>query len=117
MSREDTERMLVPWLGEGLDLSDLPVPRLIVVKIAAGATPDFRRLRKALADSAPGAGLDDHRFWVGRLSAMARTIVFAGLAVLALMVAATALSVVFATRGRHGRQPRGGRGAAFRRRA
>lgn len=98
-SRAQTERMLVPWLGEGLDLSDLPVPRLIVVKVAPGATPDFSALRKALAERAAGASLDDHRFWVSRLSAMANSIVFAGLAVLALMVAATALSVVFATRG------------------
>jgi cell division transport system permease protein len=98
-SRAETERMLVPWLGEGLDFSDLPVPRLIVVKVASGGTPDFQALRKALASRVPPATLDDHRFWIGRLSAMANAIVASGLAVLALMVAATALSVVFATRG------------------
>jgi cell division transport system permease protein len=98
-SKEDTQRLLVPWLGEGLDLSDLPVPRLIVVKIASGAAPDLAGLRTTLAARAPGAVLDDHRFWADRLSAMARTFVVAGLAILALMVAATALSVVFATRG------------------
>ncbi|MDQ0396265.1 cell division protein FtsX [Labrys monachus] len=98
-SREETERLLVPWLGEGLDMSDLPVPRLIVVKIAAGAQPDFQVLRKALADQVPGASLDDHRFWIARLTAMAHAMVLAGLAILVLMIVATALSVVFATRG------------------
>jgi len=48
---------------------------------------------------AQGATLDDHRFWVQRLSTMAKTMVAAGLAILALMIIATALSVVFATRG------------------
>jgi cell division transport system permease protein len=98
-SREETEAMLVPWLGQGLNLSDLPVPRLIVVKLASGDPPDFAALRAALAERVAGASLDDHRFWIGRLSAMARSIVFAGLGILGLMVAATALSVVFATRG------------------
>jgi len=98
-SREDTERMLVPWLGEGLDLKDLPIPRLVVLKITPGATPDFLALRKSLAAQVEGASLDDHRFWIHRLSAMANTMVLAGLAILALMIIATALSVVFATRG------------------
>jgi cell division transport system permease protein len=98
-TREETERMLVPWLGEGLDLSDLPIPRLIVVKIAAGSLPDFAALRKTLTDSVVGASLDDHRFWIARLTAMAQAMVLAGLVILALMVVATALSVVFATRG------------------
>jgi len=98
-SQAETERMLAPWLGEGLDLTDLPVPRLVVVKVVPERPPDLAALRAALAEAAPEASLDDHRFWIGRLSAMANTIVFAGLAVLGLMVAATALSVVFATRG------------------
>jgi cell division transport system permease protein len=98
-SREETERMLVPWLGEGLDMSDLPIPRLIVVKIASGSLPDFAALRKVLADTVVGATLDDHRFWIARLAAMAQAMVLAGLAILTLMIIATALSVVFATRG------------------
>ena len=98
-SREDTERMLVPWLGEGLDLKDLPIPRLVVLKLTPGATPDFLALRKNLAAQVEGASLDDHRFWIHRLSAMANTMVLAGLAILTLMIIATALSVVFATRG------------------
>jgi cell division transport system permease protein len=99
VSQAETASMLAPWLGEGLDLSDLPVPRLVVLKVVPGAAPDLTGLRQALADRVPGATLDDHRFWLDRLSAMAGTMVVAGLAVLALMVAATALSVVFATRG------------------
>jgi cell division transport system permease protein len=98
-SREETESMLAPWLGEGLDLSDLPVPRLVVVRLDGGETPDFNRMRQALTERVSGATLDDHQFWIGRLAAMAHGIVAAGLAVLVLMVAATALSVVFATRG------------------
>ena len=98
-SRAETERMLTPWLGETADMSDLPIPRLIVVRIDEESSPDLAGLKKALADQVPGASLDDHRFWVDRLATMARTIVISGLVVLGLMIAATALSVVFATRG------------------
>ena len=35
-SKEETARLLEPWLGTGLRLDDLPVPRLIVVRIASG---------------------------------------------------------------------------------
>src|SRR5690606_21336082 len=45
------------------------------------------------------ASLDDHRTWVDRLVTMARTTVTIGVAALALMLTATVLSVVFATRG------------------
>jgi cell division transport system permease protein len=80
-------------------LADLPVPRLIVVKIAPGAAPDLAQLRRVLAEQAPGAALDDHRGWVDRMRAMAGTAVAIGIGVLMLMFAATILSVTFATRG------------------
>ena len=79
-SREETENMLVPWLEEKVfDLSDLPIPRLIVVKIASGSLPDFAALRKVLTDTVVGATLDDHRFWIARLAAMAQAMVLAGI--------------------------------------
>jgi len=97
-SREESARLLEPWLGTGLALDELPVPRMIVVRVAPGATPDLAALKKQLAEI-PGATLDDHRGWVERMRAMARSAVAVGLAILALVLAATMLSVMFATRG------------------
>lgn len=96
---EATVRLLEPWLGSGLDLAELPVPRLVIVTIDPASPPDFAAMRAALAAEVPQATLDDHRTWVDRLIAMARTTVTIGVSVLALMLAATVLSVVFATRG------------------
>ena len=92
-------KLLEPWLGSGLSLDDLPVPRLIVVKIAPGAAPDLPQLRRMLAEQVPGATLDDHRGWIDRMRAMAGTAVAVGVGILILMIAATVLSVTFATRG------------------
>ncbi|MBO6717384.1 MAG: ABC transporter permease [Rhizobiaceae bacterium] len=94
-----TARLLEPWLGSGVDLSELPVPRLVTVTIDPASPPDFAVMRDAIAGSVPNAALDDHRTWVDRLVAMARTTVAIGVAVLALILSATVLTVVFATRG------------------
>src|SRR5512143_779823 len=98
-SKEESAKLLEPWLGSGLSLNELPVPRLIVVKVAADPRPDLGQLRRVLADQVPGAMLDDHRGWVDRMRAMASTAVAAGICILVLMFAATILSVTFATRG------------------
>ena len=98
-SKAESARLLEPWLGAGLSFDDLPVPRLVVLRVAADRAPDLNSLRKALAAEVPEASLDDHRGWVERMRTMARTAVAGGLGVLALVVAATMLSVTFATRG------------------
>ena len=98
-SKEESAKLLEPWLGSELSLSELPVPRLIVVKIAADARLDLAQLRRVLGDQVPGAMLDDHRGWIDRMRAMAGTAVAAGICILILMFAATILSVTFATRG------------------
>ncbi len=99
VDRAATARLLEPWLGSGLDFDELPVPRLVTVTIDPAAAPDFPAMRAAVAEAVPGATLDDHRTWVDRLVAMARTTVFLGVSVLVLMLSATVLTVVFATRG------------------
>jgi len=98
-TREESARLVEPWLGAGLALEDLPIPRLIVVKLAAGARPDFASLRQVLAARVPTASLDDHRHWIDRMRTMAGTAIVAGIAVFVLVLAVTALSVTFATRG------------------
>jgi cell division transport system permease protein len=96
-SRSESERLLEPWLGTGLSLSDLPVPRLIVVRLRPDA--DLSNLRSMLAAQVPSASLDDHRSFVERMRAMANAAVLVGIAMLALVLIATMLSVTFATRG------------------
>jgi cell division transport system permease protein len=92
-------RLLEPWLGAGLDLSDLPIPHLIVVKLTQPGAVDLADLGRKLSAQVKGAMLDDHAVWVSRLQSMANATVFAGVAILALVFIATVLSVVFATRG------------------
>ena len=98
-SRAESARLLEPWLGSGLVLEDLPVPRVIVLKLDGGAPPDVAALRATLSRDVPTASLDDHRGWIDRMRAMANSAVAIGIAVLLLVLAATVLTVAFATRG------------------
>lgn len=98
-TKQESARLVEPWLGNGLNLNDLPIPRMIVVRLLSGPPPDFTPLRNALAAQVPSASLDDHRRWIDRMRTMAGTAAAGGLAILALVLAVTVLSVTFATRG------------------
>ncbi|HQS48732.1 MAG TPA: ABC transporter permease [Xanthobacteraceae bacterium] len=98
LSQDETGRLLEPWLGTGLDFSDLPVPRIIVLRLDPSQTPDLARLRRTLTDKIPTASLDDHRSWSRRLGSMAEGVMATGIGLLVLVAIATVLSVVFATR-------------------
>jgi len=97
-SKDETMRLLEPWLGSGLAFEDLPVPRIVVVRIAAGAAADLAQLRALLREQVPGAVLDDHRGFVARMRAMSGAALIGGIFVLLLVLLATVLSVTFATR-------------------
>jgi cell division transport system permease protein len=96
---EESARLLEPWLGSGLALDALPVPRLIVLRLDAGRRPDLAALRTALAAKIAGVSVDDHRGWIDRMRVMASTAIAGGVGILSLMLIATVLSVAFATRG------------------
>ena len=96
---EESARLLEPWLGSGLALDALPVPRIIVLRVAGDRRPDLAALRTALAAKVAAVTVDDHRGWIDRMRAMASTAIAGGVGILALVLIATVLSVTFATRG------------------
>jgi cell division transport system permease protein len=85
-SKAESERLLEPWLG-GLSLDELPVPRMIAVRVAPGAHVDTGTLRQALATQVVGATLDDHRAWIERMRRMAAAAVAGGLGIFGLVLA------------------------------
>ncbi len=95
----ESARLLEPWLGSGLALDALPVPRIIVLRVESGRRPDLAALRAALAAKIAGVTVDDHRGWIDRMRAMANTAIAGGIGILVLVLVATVLSVTFATRG------------------
>jgi cell division transport system permease protein len=98
-TKEESAKLLEPWLGSGLSFDDLPVPRVIVARVAPGTALDLAALRARVTQAAPTASVDDHRAWIERMRTMTGATVFAGIGILALVIVATIISVSFATRG------------------
>jgi cell division transport system permease protein len=98
-TKQESAKLLEPWLGSGLSFDDLPVPRVIVARVAPGTTLDLAALRSRVTQASPTATVDDHRAWIERMRSMTGATVFAGIGILALVIIATIISVSFATRG------------------
>jgi cell division transport system permease protein len=98
-TKEESGKLLEPWLGSGLSLDDLPVPRVIVARVAPGTGLDLAALRSRVVQVAPTASVDDHRAWIERMRSMSAATVLAGFGILVLVIVATIISVSFATRG------------------
>lgn len=98
LDRAAGTRLLEPWLGTIGDLDQLPVPRLISVKIDPSVQPDFDALSAALTQQVKGASLDTHRRWQAELTRMASVLEALAYSVLALICLSAIAIVVFATR-------------------
>src|SRR5260370_14204608 len=98
-TKEESAKLLEPWLGAGLSLDDLPVPRVIIARVSPGTPLDVAQLRNRVTQVTPSASVDDHRAWIERMRSMTGATVLAGIGILALVIIATIISVSFSTRG------------------
>ena len=98
LERHELVALLEPWLGAGNVSPELPLPGLVDVIVTPGARLDPRALELRLQALVPGARVDAHGQWLGRLAVTALTLqVIAVIVVLAIATAAAA-TVVFSTR-------------------
>jgi cell division transport system permease protein len=98
-TKEESAKLLEPWLGAGISFDELPVPRVIVARVQQGVELDLAALRSRVTQVTPTASVDDHRAWIDRMRSMTGATVLAGVAILVLVIIATIISVSFATRG------------------
>lgn len=90
--------LLEPWLGPSVTASDLPLPRLIDVRLVDGARVNLKALATMIARDVPGATLDDHGVWLDRLAAFATGLEGVAVFVMGLIAIASIATVVFTTR-------------------
>jgi cell division transport system permease protein len=72
---------------------------MIVARVAPDDGLDLANLRNRVAAVVPSASIDDHRAWIERMRSTTGATVLAGIGILLLVIAATIISVSFATRG------------------
>lgn len=98
LDEKETAALIEPWLGRGAQDPNLPLPRLIDVKIRTEAAPDMAGLAALLADTVPGTVIDDHRRALDRLIAFARSVELVALVIVLLVALAAVATVVTITR-------------------
>ncbi|MDX2306987.1 MAG: ABC transporter permease [Hyphomicrobium sp.] len=98
LSLEDATALLEPWLGKSDALKALPVPRLIAVELDRALTPDIDKVKSDVEQRFPGVTLDDHRQWQRQIRTVTRSLALGGIAILALVAAATTAIIISATK-------------------
>jgi cell division transport system permease protein len=96
--RAQSERLLEPWLGAGVLPDDLPVPRLIAVRLDPETPLATGAVEALLADAPYEVVVDDHDRWERAVRQAAAAVRYFGLAVVALLTLAAAAVVAFAAR-------------------
>jgi len=97
LSIEDTYALLAPWLGEGSQVEDFDIPRLIDVRVDPETGPDLTTVKRRLA-GVSGILVDDHGIWLKSLVKLAHSVEVIALAIVLCIVFAAVATVVFTTR-------------------
>lgn len=95
MDMDEQRALLEPWIGPGLPLENLRLPRLVELRESAEGF-DGQGLRLRLAAEAPGAVLDDHTRWRRPMVEAAARLRALGLLSVGLIAGTTAVMITLA---------------------
>ncbi len=91
------QKLIQPWLGDGIAIKDLPMPRIIDVKIKKNAELDFISLAENLAKATPMASIDNHKLWLNKLIKFADGLKILAMTVLVLVILITSGAIFYTT--------------------
>ena len=97
LNDDQLHKLIQPWLGDGVNVQDLPMPRLIDVKLKKNVEVDFLKWAEELAQAAPQASLDNHKLWLNKLIKFADGLKILALTVLVLVVLITSGAIFYCT--------------------
>jgi cell division transport system permease protein len=95
-TREQSLKLVEPWIGKSDVLKSFAIPRLIAVEVDQDNPPEVSTLKKVLEAKYPGSILDDHGHWRAEIRRLTRLLELAGIGMLFLMATATAGVIVAA---------------------
>ena len=95
-TREQSLKLVEPWIGKSEVLKSFAIPRLIAVEIDRDNPPDISTLKKVLEAKYAGALLDDHGHWRHEIRRLTRLLELAGIGMLFLMATATGAVIIAA---------------------
>lgn len=96
----EARALLEPWLGDAADSGDIPVPALIDVELGVVSDPALlAALRRELTGIAPSVRIDGNAQWLKPWFDLVNSMLWVALAIVLLLLFATAATVTLAVRG------------------
>lgn len=98
VSDSEAAALLQPWLGPEPLPDDLPLPRLVDVKLKPDAQVEAGALAASLSAEVPDVRIDNPKEWLDRLGTFGRSLALVAGVIAAFVIAATAVMAVVSTR-------------------
>lgn len=92
------EKLMKPWLGDRVDISSLPIPVLLDVKLKPNVEVNYDEITRGLGMVSQNASIDNHRLWLNRLIKFASSLKNIALSVLLMVIVICAFSIYYSTR-------------------
>lgn len=92
------EKLMTPWLGNKIDISSLPIPKLLDVQLKTDEEINYDEITQGLHKITPNASIDNHRLWLNRLLKFAGSLNTLALVVLLMVAAICAFSIYYSAR-------------------
>ena len=89
---------MTPWLGNKVDISELPIPALLDVALKDDENINYDEVTRGLKQITPNATIDNHRLWLNRLLKFASSLKHMAMLVLLMVAGICALSIYYSTR-------------------
>lgn len=98
LDTQTVERLLTPWLGNKVDISILPIPQLLDIKLKSDAEINYDEITRGLHKVTPNASIDNHRLWLNKLLKFASSLRNIALAILFMVAVICAFSIYYSAR-------------------
>jgi len=98
LSDKELSKLIKPWLGDSVDINQLPVPRLIDVKLDKKTNIDYNKLSEKLSKKAPLASVDNHKLWLSKLIKLGDGLKALASSIFVLIIITTSITIAYATK-------------------
>ena len=98
LDNKTVEKLMTPWLGNRVDVSSLPIPRLLDVQLEDNVEINYDEMTQGLHKVTSNATIDNHRLWLNRLLKFAGSLKTLALCVLLMVAGICAFSVYYSAR-------------------
>lgn len=98
LDNKTIEKLMTPWLGNKVDVSSLPIPKLLDVQLKDNADINYDEITRGLHIVSPNASIDNHRLWLNRLLKFAGSLKTLAISVLFMVIVICAFSIYYSAR-------------------